>query len=176
MNARKHPVLGLRMLVAMLALGISTSALAQPYGYDCGPGMMGQGMMGSMAPGMMGPGMMGGWGMHDGMMMGPGMWGPYGGLNLTDEQNAKIAAIQDEVSKKQWDLMSQMRDEQFKLQQLYSAPTRDKAAMDESYNRIATLRRQMYDSTLDARKKMDAALTTEQRNQMRRGWQRNWGW
>lgn len=178
MNIGKRPALGFRMLVIALALGVSASALAQPYGYDCGPGMMGPGMMGPgmMGPGMMGPGMMGGSGMHHGMMMGaPGMWGPYSGLNLTDEQNAKVATAQDELSKKQWDIMGQVQDEQFKLQQLYSAPTRDSAAINEQFNKIRQLRQQLWNATAEAQKKMEGVLTKEQRNQMSRQGGR-WGW
>ncbi len=161
MKSGKRPVIGFRMLVAALAFGISASALAQPYGYDCGPGMMGPGMMGG--------------GMHHGMMMGPGMWGPSGSLNLRDEQNAKIAAVQEELSKKQWDITGQMQDEQFKLQQLYSAPTRDSAAINEQFNKIRQLRQQMWTATAEAQKKMDGVLTQEQRNQIRSQSNR-WGW
>ena len=159
-------------------------------GYGMGPGMMGYGQMGPgmMGPGMMGPGMMGygqmGPGMMGGYGMGPGMMGPgmmggaYGGVNLTDEQNAKIAAVQEEFSKKQWDVMTQMQDEQFKLQQIYSAPTRDTAAINEQYKKFSQLRRQMWDNMADVQKKTEAVLTKEQRNTMRRwgGRQMMWGW
>lgn len=114
--------------------------------------------------------------MHPGMIMGPGMmWGPYGSLNLTEEQNAKIAAVQDEVSKKHWDLMGQMQDQQFRLQQLYSAPKPDNAAINEQNNKIRQLRQQMWDTMADAQKKMDGVLTQEQRSQMWRQGGR-WGW
>lgn len=185
-------------LIAMTALGTTATTQAQPGGYGpgygMGPGMMGgygpgygmgPGMMGGygpsygmgpgmMGPGMMGPGMMGGYG--PGYGMGPGMmWGPYAGANLTDEQQAQITTIQDEVSKKQWDLMGQMQDEQFKLQQLYSTPKRDNAAINDAYKRLSSARRQMHEAMLDARKRTEAVLTPEQRNEMRRGWQHGWG-
>lgn len=142
-------------------------------GYGTGQGMMGPGGGYGMGPGMMGPGMMGGYGMGPGMM-----WAPYGDVNLTDEQNAKIATIQEEFSKKQWDVMNQMQDEQFKLQQLYSAPTRDSAAINEQFGRINQLRRQMWGNMAEARKKSDAVLTNEQRNAVRRwsGRHMMWGW
>lgn len=172
-------------LIAMTALGTAATTQAQPGGYGPGYGM-GPGMMGGygpgygMGPGMMGPGMMGGYGPGYGMgpgMMGPGMMGgPYAGANLTDEQQTRITAIQDEVSKKQWDLMGQMQDEQFKLQQLYSTPKRDNAAINDAYKRLSSARRQMHEAMLDARKRTEAVLTPEQKNEMRRGWQRGWGW
>lgn len=165
----------LPMLIALLLAGGASVAHAcdwdyRGYGYDMGPGMMG--------PGMMGPGMMGAWGMGRGMM-GPGMTGaPYGGVDLTDDQNAKMTAVQEEFSKKQWDVMNQMHDEQFKLQQLYSAPTRDNAAINEQYKKVNQLRRQMWDNMADAQKKTEAVLTTEQRSTMRRRGGRHmmWGW
>lgn len=159
----------LPMLIALLLAGGVSVAHAcdwdyRGYGYGMGPGMMGPGMMGGyrMGPGMMGPGMMGG----------------PSGVNLTDDQNAKIGAIQEEFSKKQWDVMNQMHDEQFKLQQLYSAPTRDNAAINEQFGKINQLRRQMWDGMADAQKKTEAVLTKEQRNSMRRSGGRHmmWGW
>ena len=122
-------------------------------GYGTGPGMTGPGMMGGYGPGGygpggygMGPGMMGGYGPGGygpgGYGMGPGMmggYGGYGGLNLTDEQRAKIDAIQQEASRKQWDLMGKTHE-------------------------------QMSALMLDARKRVDAVLTKEQREQLSRGW------
>lgn len=169
-------------MVVSIVAAVPAAVSAQPM---MGQGMMGPGMMGcdQMGPGMMGgwgmgPGMMGGYGMGPGMM-GPGMMGgPYSGASLTDEQNAKIAAIQEEFSKQQWDVMNQMHDEQFKLQQLYSAPTRDNAAINEQFSKINQLRRQMWDSMADAQKKSEAVLTGEQRNTVRRRGGRHmmWGW
>lgn len=101
-------------IISGLVAAMPGTVLAQPMmgpgmGYgNMGHGMMGPGMMGGygMGPGTMGPGMMGGYGMGLGMM-GPGMMGdPYSGVNLSDEQNAKIAAIQEEFSKNQWDAMT----------------------------------------------------------------------
>ena len=102
-------------------------------GYGTGPGMTGPGMMGGYGPGGYGPG---GYGMGPGMM---GGYGGYGGLNLTDEQRAKIDAIQQEASRKQWDLMGKTHE-------------------------------QMSALMLDARKRVDAVLTKEQREQLSRGW------
>lgn len=136
---------------------------------------MGPGMMGEYGWGM-GPGMMGGYGPGGGMM-GPGMWGGYGlQSSLTDEQHSKIAAIQDDFARKRWDLMGRMEEESFKLQQFYSAGKRDESAINAVYKRMSELRRQMFDTNVDARKKMEAVLTKEQREQMRRGWRGGWGW
>ena len=137
----------------LIAAAAAAALLAAPAWAQMGPGMMGgygtgPGMMGGYGPGGYGPG---GYGMGPGMMggyspggygMGPGMmggYGGYGGLNLTDEQRAKIDAIQQEASRKQWDLMGKTHE-------------------------------QMSALMLDARKRVDAVLTKEQREQLSRGW------
>ena len=111
-------------------------------GYGMGPGMMGgygmgPGMMGGYG---MGPGMMGGYGMGPGMMGGCGGYGyGYNALNLSDAQRDKIAKIQEEAGRSQWEIMSKMRA----------------AAVQ---------------GAVEAQKKIDAVLTKEQREQLRRGW------
>jgi len=161
-----------KTLLALVA-GIGLAAVAAPSfaqsgtdyppmmgGYGPGYGM-GPGMMGGYGPGYgrgygpgygMGPGMMGGYGMGPGMMggygpgygMGPGMMGGCGGygynaLNLTDAQRDKIAKIQQETQRSQWEVMSKMRET-------------------------------MVLGWQDAQKKIDAVLTKEQREQLKRGW------
>lgn len=155
-----------------------------------GPGMMGMGpgMMGGRG---MGPGMMGGYGMGPGMMgrgmmwddrddwddrymgrgmMGPGMMGGYGygpALDLTEQQQAKIAQIQDDFRKKQWDLAAKMDAERTKLNEIYYSGKRDPATIDNQYKKIYDLRRQMVQLSLDAQNRMDSVLTKEQRERFR---------
>ena len=145
-----------------------------------GPGMMGPGMMGMgprgmwgdwddwddryMGRGMMGPGMMGPG------MMGPGMMGGYGygpALDLTEQQQAKIAQIQEDFRKKQWDLAAKMDAEQAKLNEIYYSGKRDPAAIDNQYKKIYDLRRQMIQIQVDAQNRMDAVLTPEQKERLR---------
>ena len=160
-------------------------------GYGMGPGMMGgygmgPGMMGGygMGPGMMGgygmgPGMMGGYGMGPGMMggygMGPGMMGGYGGRNLglTDAQQTKLNKIMDETRKTHWAIMGAMMDQMSKLRDLYEAPKRNEAAVEEAYKQFGQLRQQMFDSAVDAHKRMEAVLTKEQRERLRN--EGSWG-
>jgi Spy/CpxP family protein refolding chaperone len=182
-------------LAAMALLGTVASASAQQgqpyYGYGMGPGMMGgwcpmcgmgPGMMG-MGPGMMGPGMMGMgpggmWGDWDDWddrymgrgMMGPGMMGGYGygpALDLTEQQQAKIAQIQEDFRKKQSDLAAKMDAEQAKLNEIYYSGKRDPAAIDNQYKKIYDLRRQMIQIQVDAQNRMDAVLTPEQKERLR---------
>ena len=178
MNLRK--TLSIATLVSATFVG--ANALADPpqgaYGQGCG---MGPGMMGSgMASGMMGPGMMGGqgsgYGMGPGMMggsgRGSGMMGGYGpeaDLNLTAEQRGKIAKIRDDARRKQWDLMGKMHDERSQMNELYYSDKRDDNALSKSYRKMSELRNQMFDLSLSARKQIDAVLTQEQRDKLKRG-------
>jgi len=149
----------------LVALGLVAAAVAvaQPggpgYGPGYGPGMMG----GGYGPGMMGPGMMGGG-------YGPG-GGASGGataaLNLTDEQRQKVLAIQEENRQKNWDKMSQVRAEQFKLRSMYNADSIDPQALAEQQKKVDDLRREMLVSRLETRKQVEALLTPEQRQQFR---------
>jgi Spy/CpxP family protein refolding chaperone len=170
------------IVAVLVAASIAASlppAVAQPQGY--GPGMMGgygyggygmgPGMMGGYGPGPgysgMGPGMMygyGGYGMGPGMMYG---WGPgYGtgaGLNLTDEQRRKISKIQQDLRSKQWGLMGKIQDEYSRR-----ADAADDATASKADDQIVALQQQMLANATAARKQMDAVLTQEQRQQLRR--------
>jgi Spy/CpxP family protein refolding chaperone len=158
-----------------------------PGGYGPGYGM-GPGMMGGYGPGYgygMGPGMMGGYGygygMGPGMMggygygMGPGMMGGYGpgygyGPKLSDEQRAKIAEIQQDITAKRWELMEKMHDEGSPMWRAYGPGPIDEKAARKSYDEMAAAQKQMFELQLQARKRIDAVLTPEQREQMYRGW------
>ena len=124
-----------RMAIAAAALAAAT-AWAQPGGYGPGQGMGPGG--GMMAPGYgMGPGMMGG-GMGPGMMGGMGAGMIFGqGLDLTDEQRARLYRIHEETAAKRWALMEQM-----------------------------------HEASLEARKRMEAVLTDEQRQKLEQRWRR----
>ncbi|MDT3706254.1 MAG: Spy/CpxP family protein refolding chaperone [Thiobacillus sp.] len=159
-----------------LAVALSGTASAQQADQPKPPSPDAQGMMG--CPGMggygMGPGMMGGYGMGPGMMggygMGPGMMGAYwgSGLDLTHEQRSRINKVQDETRKSHWALMNEMMNQQAKLRDLYQAPKRDNAAIDAAYKEIGKLQQKMYDSSVEAQKRMEAVLTKEQQEKLRK--------
>ena len=128
-------------------------------------GAQGPGMMGGYGPGYgMGPGMMGGYG--PGYGMGPGMmggyWRGYGALNLTEEQRDKIDSIQEDLSRKQWELMGRMHS------QSYRFGDSDDAAARKAYQEMAAAHKEMFETMLDARKRIDSVLTPEQRKELRR--------
>ena len=138
--------------VAAVAAVFSATAWAQ----------MGPGMMGGHGPGGygMGPGMMGADG--PGMMRGYGAEG-YRGLNLTDEQRAKIAAIRAEFSRKRWDLMSKMHAQRDELYGSDVPGKSDEANDRKIYQVMSDAHKAMFEFSLDSRKQMDAVLTKEQR-------------
>lgn len=137
---------------------------------------MGPGMMGGYGSGYgMGPGMMGGYGPGNGM--GPGMMGGYGhfrGLNLSNDQQAKIAQIRKAMRTKQWALMGEMMDAQDKLQDLYDEDKQDAAAINKQYKVIEDLRSRMVDNSVEAHNQINAILTKEQREKFR-DWGRGYG-
>ena len=145
MNLRK--TLSIATLVGATLVGANVLADPPQGAYGMGAGMMG---------GMMGPGMMGG-------------YGPGADLNLTAEQRSKIAKIQNEVRRKQWDLMGKMHDQRSEMQELYSSDKRDDAALSKSYRAMSELRNQMFDLSLATQKQIDAVLTNEQRDKLKRG-------
>jgi Spy/CpxP family protein refolding chaperone len=138
-------------------------------GYGMGPGMMA-----GNGPGYgMGPGIMGGYGMGPGMMAGYGSGASCHGssdLDLTAEQRSKLASIQNELAPKQFERMSALHDERFKLRDLYAAPQRDDNAIGASRERLGKLQREMHQAALEGRKAFEAVLTPEQREEARRGW------
>jgi Spy/CpxP family protein refolding chaperone len=134
----------------------------------------GPGMMGSYghAPGMMGGGYgRGGYGpmMGGGGGCGHGMTG-LNALNLSDDQWTKIDQLTDELRQKHWPLMKAMMDESAKLRALYRAEKPDSAAIGKIYQKIFDLKRQMIETGIDQKNRIQEVLTPEQRQQLRR-WQ-----
>jgi Spy/CpxP family protein refolding chaperone len=126
-------------------------------GWGMGPGMMG--MMGGYG---MGPGMMGGMG-----MMGPGL-GPIARLDLDGGQRAQVLKIEDDLRRRNWDVMGKMQDEMAKMRDAWWSGKRDRAAILAAYKRMSDLRLTMLENSLDARDRAEALLTPQQRDQLRR--------
>jgi len=148
-----------------------------------GGGMMGGGMMGGgmMGGGMMNPAMMQGGMMGHGMMAG-GMMGRGMGhgalleqLGLTEEQQAKVQPIHDEMQQKHWELMGKIMQERNKLRDALSGPKTDRPAAEAAFKRTSALREQMFAARLEAHAKLEAALSPEQRTKLRQ-FMRRGGW
>jgi Spy/CpxP family protein refolding chaperone len=157
---------GMVLAASLLMVG---TALAQPYGG--GPGMMG-GHGGGYGGGYgMGPGMMGesggGYGMGPGMMGGRGAEA-YAGLKLTPEQKKQITAIQQDNRQARWQLMGTMQEQGYHMHDLFGPGTVDEAATRKAFEQMQATQKAMFDLQLDAQKKINAVLTAEQREQLRR--------
>ena len=153
-----------------LAAGLLVAGLAAAQPYAMGPGMMGGYDYGAGAAYGMGPGFMagpGGYGMGPGMMAG-GSRGAYAGLELTGEQRQKVADIQRATDKAQWQLMGTMHEQGYAMHGNGAAGPLDEAAARKSFDAMAETRKAMFELQLDARKKIDAVLTPQQREQLRR--------
>ena len=143
---------------AIVAAGLIAAAAATQVA-DAGPGYgpgWGPGMM-SPSWGMTGPGMMGGPG-----MMARG-WGVLP-ADLSAEQRTKIFEIQRDMRAKQWPLMQQLHES------MWGSAAQDEQSERQAYDRMAALQKQMFENMLDARKRIDAVLTPQQRDEMKRGW------
>lgn len=160
-------------VIFVASLLSTASAWSQPGGVTpyrggpgMGPGMMGgaQGQLGCDGYGMMGvygPGMM--WGYEPGMMGGYGSerWG-YNIPDLTDEQRNKILNIQKEFRQKQWALMEKMHEQNFQSGNFYRDGKLDEQAARKANEMRGNLQKQMFENYLEAQKRTDSALTSQQ--------------
>jgi Spy/CpxP family protein refolding chaperone len=160
MMLKKHAWMALAASVVL-----SGAAFAQPYGG-------GPGMMGGYGPGA---GMMGGYGSGygGGNGMGPGMMGGYGlqayaDLKLSAEQQKKVTAIQQESSKAMWQLMGTMHEQGYHMHGMFGPGSFDEAAARKAFQTMQETQKAMFELQLEAHKKIDAVLTKEQREQLRR--------
>lgn len=138
-------------VVATLAL--SGMAVAQPQG--------------------MGPGMVGGYG--GGYEMGSGMGSgmmfgytndAYAGLELTPDQQKTIAGIHEQTSKAMWQHMGTMHGQDYHMQGMFGSGPVDEAAARKSFQTMSETQNTMFELQLDARKKIDAILTKDQREKL----------
>ena len=67
----------------------------------------------------------------------------------------------------QADHMGRMHDEQNKLAAQLDTDAPDSAAIGKQYQRIQDLQRQLVESSIDARNRMQAVLTEEQKRKLR---------
>lgn len=165
------------VLVAAAGLLFGATAVAQPCGW--GHGMMGDPGSGwGMGPGMMngygagpamGPGMMGGYGGGPGMMRGRG-GGAFLGLELTPDQARQIAGIHEETARVMWQLMGTMHQNRYHMHGMFGMGEFDEEAARQAYDMAAETHKAMFEKQIDARKRIDAVLTDEQREQLRKHW------
>ncbi|MGD2141449.1 MAG: hypothetical protein PVH25_13710 [Burkholderiales bacterium] len=136
--------------------------------------MMGDGPMRGAWMGSYG---MGSYGMpYPGAMMGTGMMPglqAMQGLDLTQEQQARIEAVQVQIREQLWRLLESLRAENEKLQTLLLGGSIDAGALMKQYEQCAGLRRQVFELDVKGRQLVDEILTDDQRRQWHR-WQRDY--
>lgn len=152
------------LAAAAAAAVILGTASVWPQGGEMGGFGPGYGMGGMMGQGMMGQGMMG-------QGMGPGMMGPgpgaMWGIDLSSEQREKIAAIRRDAMRAQWDAMSKLHERGGPMYQAYASGEFDEQAARKAYDAMAQAHRQMFESNLETRKRIESVLTDEQRKKLR---------
>jgi Spy/CpxP family protein refolding chaperone len=156
----KHVFAGLAATIALTGV-----AVAQSEG-------MGPGMMGGDGGGYgMGSGTMGGneYGMRPGMMFGYTNEA-YSGLDLTPEQKKSIASIHKQASKGMWQHMGTVHGQGYHMQGLFGSGPLDEPAARKSFNSMIEAQTAMFELQLGARKQIDAILTQDQRDKLRRHW------
>ena len=178
-----------------LAALLTTSAYAQMGGGGMmgGPGS-GGGMMGGFGSGSgSGQGMFGGYGKdsRNDNGYGPGTnggrrdaplapdanrsealgdrdLGPLNQLDLSRQQLGAINVINEELRDRQSNLSRRLAAEQEKLRALYDAPERDRSKIEKEYRRIDQLRREMFESSVNAQDRIEAQLSAPQRQRLHR--------
>ncbi len=130
-----------------------------------GQGMT-RGMMGGYAPDAMGRGMREGTGSAAPSAHGMGLEMMLGGLDLTDEQRARLQPLDDELFRKQWEITGKTIEAQRKLGRLSSMEQRDANAIGEAHKILRELREQHALAESQAREEVEKILTPEQRERL----------
>lgn len=87
-------------------------------------------------------------------------------LNLTEEQRAKVTEVQRGLQRAQWARMGALRELRWKHRDALDAPDFDPDAARKQYEAMAAIRKEMFEASLDARLRIEAVLTREQRQQL----------
>lgn len=89
-------------------------------------------------------------------------------LALTPDQRARVTDIERDLQRTQWRLMGSIREARWKQQDALRTPEVDAKSVLALYDEIAALRRQYFQAAIDARKRIEAILTAEQRVELSR--------
>jgi Spy/CpxP family protein refolding chaperone len=93
----------------------------------------------------------------------------YGSLNLSDEQRAKILAIERAAWGKRWELMGRMHEQGLRSRENYATGKLDDETLRKNYQAMSDAHGAMFEAWVQARKDTQAVLTPEQREQWGRG-------
>ncbi|MDO8449129.1 MAG: periplasmic heavy metal sensor [Rhodoferax sp.] len=147
------------LLLTVVGLVLASSVCSQPYG--TGPGMMG-GYGGGYG---MGPGMMDGY-RGGGYGMGPGMARGYWGVDLSADQRKKIEQIEEETAKARWQLMGTMHQKGYHMDGMFGRGAFDEPEARKAFQAMTDAQKAMFELNIEARKRIDAVLTKEQRDKL----------
>jgi Spy/CpxP family protein refolding chaperone len=127
------------LAIAMVTL-VATSASAQPGGW-------GPGMMNGYGPGPGWGGIMDGSGRESAWhgLMGSPMGSDYWSLNLSDEQRAKILAIERAASGKRWELMGRMHEQGLRARENYATGKLDDETLRKNYQAMSDAHGAMFE-------------------------------
>ena len=147
------------LLLTAVGLMLATSVCSQPYG-------MGPGMMGGYGGGYgMGQGMMDGY-RGGGYGMGPGMTRGYWGVDLSADQRKKIEQIEEETAKARWQLMGTMQQKGYHMDGMFGRGAFDEQEARKAFQAMTDAQKAMFELNIEARKRIDAVLTKEQRDKL----------
>jgi Spy/CpxP family protein refolding chaperone len=84
-------------------------------------------------------------------------------LKMTADQRKAVTEIERDLKRKQWTFIGSLRELQWKQHDAFSVPEVDAQAVRRNFDEISALRRQIFEATLDSRKRIESVLTKEQR-------------
>lgn len=88
-------------------------------------------------------------------------------LGLSAEQRAKLADIERDFQAKQWLAMEKMHGQELHMHDLFGSDGIDEGTARKSYQAMSDAHKEMFETLLEARKRVDGVLTPEQREQLR---------
>ncbi len=102
-----------------------------------------------------------------GRAMQPDMMGGLLIPDLSDEQRTQMAQIQQEFGRKHWALMGQLHEQGGPTDDGLQRGQFDEQAARRHHDAMLGIQKQMFENSLEARKRIDGLLTPQQREQLR---------
>jgi Spy/CpxP family protein refolding chaperone len=94
----------------------------------------------------------------------------YAGLDIIAEQHKSITSIHKLAAKEMWQSIGTMHGQGYHMQAMFGPGPLDEAEARKSFQAMAEAQKSMFELQIDARKKVDAVLTKDQREKLSRYW------
>lgn len=91
-------------------------------------------------------------------------------LSMTSDQRRKVQEIERTLRRTQWRLTGEIRELRWKQQDALASAEADSGSLLRLHDMAAARRREYFVAALEARKQLEAVLTTEQREQVMQRW------